>query len=325
MFSEIPFPAGISFLGRYGISTYSILLMLSFLTASYFLPKEFRRKGLNPNISDTLILLCIIGAITGSKIFFIWEIWERIWITDTGFWDTFYRVFFTWDGMKYIGGESMWGQVFSGGGLVFYGGFIVAFLLIYLYLRTKKLDVWRYGDAFAICLPLCYAIGRLGCFVSGDGCFGYSSHIHIPLITWVYGPADGYCASDPSLAWKYPYICTSGVRVWNTPILESFFSLLLFIVFFYWGRFQKFKPGMLMAIFIIWNAIVRFGVEFLRLNDAIIPIGSPSQKHGNYYNNPDYFTQWQWYGITQAQLVALILCILSLTWIFSKSCIRKNK
>ena len=332
MLSEIPFPAGISFLGRQGLSTFSILLMLAFISASFFIPRELRRRGLDPNVADWSILLAILGAILGSKVFFIFEVWSRIWILDIGFWNTFYRVFFTWDGMRYAGGESMWAQLFSGSGLVFYGGFCFAFLFIYVYLRIKKLHVWKYADSYALSLALAYGIGRLGCFVSGDGCFGHAASYHIPLISWVYGPADGNCPTDPALAWNYPYMCSSGVRVWNTPVIESFFSIALFGILMLWGRYQNFRPGMLIAIFIIWNASMRFMIEFLRLNDAAIPIlpaptyeenGAQAylphhvQERSSLHPNAKYFLNWRWHGFTQAQIVAFFLFCTTLFWIWA--------
>ncbi len=340
MISEIPFPPGISFLGRHGVSVFSLFLMLSFFFASYFAPRELRRRGLEPDVGDWCILITIFGAIIGSKVFFVFEVWSRIWIIDLGFWDTLYRVFFTWAGMHHVGGESMWGHLFAGGGLVFYGGFLFSFAFVYSYLRIKKLEVWKYADVLAICIALGYGIGRLGCFFSGDGCFGYaSSGVNMPLLTWVYGPSDGNCPSDPALAWKYPYMCTAGVRVWNTPFIEAFFSLTLFFIFLFWGRKQKFQPGMLMAMLVVWNAVVRFSIEFLRLNDAVIPIlespkyfidglqaSLPHLIEQSQSARPEsiYFLHWRWYGFTQSQIVALLLGITGIVIIISKKLYKRD-
>ncbi len=328
MLSEIPFPLGFSLLGRHGISTFSLLLMACFLSASYIASRELYRRNLDPTVMDWALFLTIVGTVIGAKVFFVFEVWQQIWVIDVSFWDTFYRVFFTWSGMRHAGGESMWAHLFSGGGLVFYGGFFVSFLFLYIFHRMRKLEIWRYGDVYVITLALGYGIGRLGCFISGDGCFGHgSSGIDIPLLTWVYGPADGACPSDPALSWRYPYMCTAGVRVWNTPVIEALFSFGLFAFYMLWARYQKFKPGMLLAIFMVWNGIVRFSVEFLRLNDALIPIlDHPSQgntllRHHieqghSLYPSAEYFLHWHWYGFTQAQIVAALMVTIGLVWIF---------
>lgn len=330
MLSEIPFPAGIAFLGREGISTFSILLITALLVANYFCPRELRRRGLNPQHADWLILCSLLGAIIGSKVFFIFEVWTSIWVFEISFWNTFYHVFFTWDGMSHLGAKSLWEQLFSGGGLVFYGGFTFAVAFSVGYLYFKKLSIWRYVDVFAIALALAYGIGRLGCFVSGDGCFGHGASVNIPLFTWVYGPVDALCPTDPALKWKFPYVCTAGVRVWNTPVIEAFFSFVLFAIFVLKLRYTNFRPGMLFAIFIVWNAIIRFLVEFIRLNDAVVPIISPPVQKidgitvpllhqnavgNNIYFQDAYFTNWHWYGLTQSQLVAVVLLVVGISWI----------
>ena len=320
MFSEIPFPFGIHFLNRYGISTFSIMMMLCFVSASYIGPRELARRGLKPEMAEWYILLSIIGTLIGAKVFFVFEVWSRIWKVDVGFWDTFYHVFFTWNGMSHIGGESMWGHLFSGSGLVFYGGLIVSYTIIYLDVKKRKLDFPRYGDVLIILLIFGYGIGRLGCFISGDGCFGKATTVNIPLLTWIYGPSDGYCPSDPALKWAYPYVCSAGLRVWNTPVIEAFFSFLLFAIVMLWVRFQNFRPGFTIAIFFVWNGLVRFLVEFIRLNDSVIDVlpKSGGGDNFNYFGTQSFFQNWQWSGFTQAQIIAIFLIISGLSWIFYK-------
>ncbi len=339
MFSEIPYPEGISFLGRSGLSSFSLMLMAAFISALYIVKHDLKRRKLRVEIADGILLWAVIGSIVGSKIFFVFEIWSRIWVIDIGFWDTLYRVFFTWNGMQHAGGESLWGNLFSGSGLVFYGGFAFACLSLYLYLRFSKVSIWQYADSAVLGLAIGYAIGRLGCFVSGDGCFGHAAGVHIPLFTWVYGPESGNCPNDPALGWKYPYLCTDGVAVWNTPLMESLVSLSLLAWFLLRGRYQNFRPGMLLATFMIVNGLARFLVEFIRLNDAVIAILAPPaiSIDGSEVSLPhhvaeglastpnrDYFTHWHWYGFTQSQLFALVLILIAIVWIWRGKLYRKD-
>ena len=210
----------------------------------------------------------------------------------------------------------MWESLFSPGGLVFYGGFTFAFTFIYLYLRKEKAEVWRYGDATMPALAFGYAIGRLGCMVSGDGCFGHGSgEVNIPLLTMVYGSG--------------AFLPSAGVRVWNTPVMEAIASFGLFAFYMLWMRFQNFKPGMMVATFLIFNGLARFLVEFLRLNDSVIDILDPPTVtvagqemllstvasralHGS---SAYYFENWHWYGITQGQLIGLFIIPIGIAWI----------
>ncbi|RYY15957.1 MAG: diacylglyceryl transferase [Chitinophagaceae bacterium] len=57
-------------------------------------------------------------------------------------------------------------------GLTFYGGLICATLAIWYYARKHKIGFVHLCDAAAPALILAYAIGRIGCQVSGDGDWG---------------------------------------------------------------------------------------------------------------------------------------------------------
>ncbi len=339
MFRFIPYPEGFTLFGQPGLSLYSIMLMAAFLTASFLAPRELRRRGLDAEAADYSLLLAVVGAIVGSKVFFIVEIWDKVWYNRFGFWDTFTSVFFTWEGMAARFPQQatgMWPNLLTGGGLVFYGGFIFAFSMVYFYLRRKGYSVWRYGDAYMPSLALGYAIGRLGCFFSGDGCFGHGAGANIPLLTWVYGPGEGGCSTDPN-AWWLPYMCTDGVRVWNTPVMESIMSLGLFFLMMFWARKQNFRPGMLVAIFLIYNGVARFAVEFLRITDAVIPLiarpiityqGIPvaNATPGDFGSMPprEFFDAWHWYGLTQAQIIAISLLVIGVAWIIIGKLYKKD-
>ncbi len=315
MLSEFKLPFTIPGTSIDSISTFSILLMIAFLTASYLAPRELKRRKLHEDAADWSILLAVVGAIVGAKLGFVVEVWSKIWVVDESWSNTLYYILFYQRGMgeKYPGqAMGLWEALFSRGGLVFYGGLALTFLLIYLYLRRSfgKENTWKYADAFMPSLAIGYAIGRMGCMVSGDGCYGYGASVNIPILTMVYGPAAA--------------MSSSGVRVWNTPVIEAIFSTALFAFYMLWARYQTYRPGMQTAIFFCYNGIVRFFVEFLRINNAVWPMLPPPEyegkplPHHNFINaNPPayYFENWHWYGLTQAQLTALALFGIGLAWI----------
>jgi prolipoprotein diacylglyceryltransferase len=57
-------------------------------------------------------------------------------------------------------------------GLTFYGGLICAGIAILFYAKKHKVEIIHLTDSFAPALMLGYAIGRIGCHVSGDGDWG---------------------------------------------------------------------------------------------------------------------------------------------------------
>ena len=64
------------------------------------------------------------------------------------------------------------GSLLSFSGLTFYGGLICASLAIWWYARKHGIAIWHLNDAAAPALMLAYALGRIGCQVSGDGDWG---------------------------------------------------------------------------------------------------------------------------------------------------------
>jgi phosphatidylglycerol:prolipoprotein diacylglycerol transferase len=63
-------------------------------------------------------------------------------------------------------------SLFSFSGLTFYGGLICASFSIIYYARKNNIGVSHLADCFATTLMLAYALGRIGCQVSGDGDWG---------------------------------------------------------------------------------------------------------------------------------------------------------
>jgi len=63
-------------------------------------------------------------------------------------------------------------SLISFSGLTFYGGLICAALAIWYYARKRNIGFWHLNDAAAPALMIAYALGRIGCQVSGDGDWG---------------------------------------------------------------------------------------------------------------------------------------------------------
>src|SRR5688572_18137655 len=83
--------------------------------------------------------------------------------------------------------------IFSAKGLTFYGGLICAGLAIWWYAKKHKIGFWHINDAMAPTMMLAYALGRIGCQVSGDGDWGIESNL---------ANKPGFL---PDWAWSYKY------------------------------------------------------------------------------------------------------------------------
>lgn len=71
------------------------------------------------------------------------------------------------------------GSLLSFSGLTFYGGLIVASVVIIRYAIRKKINVYQLIDSAAPALMLAYGIGRMGCHFSGDGDWGIYNSAYV--------------------------------------------------------------------------------------------------------------------------------------------------
>ena len=170
-------------------------------------------------------------------------------------------------------------QLLSGSGLAIYGGLILAFVTVYLYIKSKGMKPIYVMDAVAPSLIVGYAVGRLGCQFSGDGDWGIVNT----------SPQPGWWFL-PDWAWSYTYphnVLNDGVKmdgclynychqlsegVFPTPIYETFFGIIIFIIL--WSLRKRIKiAGILFFIYVFLNDIERFFIEKIRTNPDINLLG----------------------------------------------------
>jgi phosphatidylglycerol:prolipoprotein diacylglycerol transferase len=143
------------------------------------------------------------------------------------------------------------GSVFSGTGLVWYGGAIGGAIGVIGWMRWRHALELRMLDMCATALALGYAIGRIGCQVSGDGDYGIRSSL-----PWAMGYPHGTVPTPP------------GVRVQPTPIYETV-SMCLVASLLWWLR-DRVRPGVIFALYFLLSGLERFLVEFIRRNSEVL-------------------------------------------------------
>ncbi|MFT7589903.1 MAG: phosphatidylglycerol:prolipoprotein diacylglycerol transferase, partial [Limisphaerales bacterium] len=95
------------------------------------------------------------------------------------------------------------GNFFSG--LSIYGGLLLGGPAVIFYARRKGISFLHLGDASAPMLMVTYAIGRMGCQVSGDGDWGIANLADKP----------GWLSWAPDWLWAYNY--PNNVNQWCSP------------------------------------------------------------------------------------------------------------
>lgn len=197
-------------------------------------------------------------------------------------------------------------QLLSGSGLAIYGGLILAFITVYVYIKRKGMKPIHVMDAVAPALIMGYAVGRIGCQLSGDGDWGIVNTAPPPS-WWIF----------PDWAWSYDYphnVLNDGIQiegclweycrhlgegVYPTPLYETVFSLIIFGIL--WALRTKIKiPGIIFFLYVFLNGIERFWIEKIRTNPDITLFGIEA---------------------TQAEYVAFLLILIGavgMAWFFLK-------
>jgi phosphatidylglycerol:prolipoprotein diacylglycerol transferase len=135
------------------------------------------------------------------------------------------------------------------GGLVFYGGFIAGLVAALIYLRAhREINLWVFGDIIAPALALAQSFGRIGCFFAGC-CYGSA------------------CALPWAVTFKNAQsLAPLNVALHPVQLYESAGCFLIFI-FLDWYNRHRHKTGFALGAYLVFYALLRFHLEFLRSDD----------------------------------------------------------
>ena len=204
------------------LKTFGIFFALNFLAWGAMAARRFRELGRSEDLAYELVFAALGGGIVGAKLY---------WAVENGELDV--------EGL------------FSGSGLTWYGGLAGGALAVIAWAKWRGVFTPRLLDIAGIGLPLGYAIGRIGCQISGDGDYGEPSDL-----PWAMGYPDGVVPTD------------EGVEVHPTPLYEAIsLGLLAWVL---WRLRDAVRPGGLFAIYLVVGGLERFLVEFVRRNDPTV-------------------------------------------------------
>jgi phosphatidylglycerol---prolipoprotein diacylglyceryl transferase len=179
-------------------------------------------------------------------------------------------------------------MLFSRGGFTIFGGLIIGLGCGAVYCRIKRAPLATMLDAVAPGLILAYAIGRIGCEISGDGDWGIAANLAakpdwLPMWLWAQtydGNIAGMIIDPPGV---YP-----------TPIYETAMALIAFAIL--WRlRINRHQSGWLFGGYLLLVGLERLAIESIRVNTTYDIAG---------------------HAITQAQIIS-VLCIfagMALLW-----------
>jgi phosphatidylglycerol---prolipoprotein diacylglyceryl transferase len=211
-------------LGPLQIPTFGLMVALALISAAYILQADFDRRGMN---ADAFFMITVAGlcGILGAKLYHIFD-------------------------SENLAQASISSLVFSRYGFAWFGGFLGGFgAMLWLGWRAK-LPMLQFLDACSPAASFGYAIGRIGCFLSGDGDYG----------------------KPTSLPWGMSFpngVVPTTQRVHPAPLYELIIWCAIGAFLWRLGANSMKDPnarGRIFCLYLILTGIARFLVEIIRIN-----------------------------------------------------------
>ena len=206
------------------LKTFGLCFALSFVVSGAVIARRLPEIGRPPDWAYEIVFAALIGGLIGARLY--WAAENPSSIADDP-----------------IGG------LFGGAGLTWYGGAIGGGIGVWLWARRKGFANLGLLDLCAPALALGYAVGRIGCQISGDGDYGSASGV-----PWAMAYPDGVVPTEE--------------EVHPTPIYESLSMGLAAYVL--WRLRDRLRPGGLFALYLVLSGVARLLVEFVRRNEAVL-------------------------------------------------------
>lgn len=227
-------------IGKFSLYTYGFFVAAGFVVGITIARHEAKRLGEDQDMIMDLCFYVLIAAIVGSRLFYVLTNFS-IFISDP------LEIFRIWNG-----------------GLVFYGGFVVALITAIIYVKQKEVSLFKTADMMAPALAMGHAIGRVGCFFAGC-CYGKAC----------------------DLPWAVTFTNPDSLAPVNIPLhptqLYSFTANLIIFIFLWVFRGRKRFDGQIFWIYVLLYGISRSFIEIFRgdfRGDFVFGILSISQAIG---------------------------------------------
>jgi phosphatidylglycerol:prolipoprotein diacylglycerol transferase len=211
-------------IGPLELKTFGICFAFGFLASGLIIARRLKELGKPPDWTYEMVFAALIGGVVGSRIDYLIQNWDKV-------------------------SDDVLGNILSGSGLVWFGGLVGGALGVILWARWRNWLGWQMFDTAAVPLAVGYAIGRVGCQLSGDGDYGTSSDL-----PWAMAYPDG---TVPTTDEVHP-----------TPVYETLAMGLAGVVL--WNLRDRFAPGVLFGLYLMIAGVERFLIEFIRRNDDVV-------------------------------------------------------
>lgn len=239
---------------RLQLRYYGIIIVAAMLVAAMVAARLAKRDGKDPDHVWGALTWAIIPAIVLARLWFV--IFPPAEVLAAGHDVTWF--------LQNIGNLENGPLAIWSGGLSIFGAVLGGLLGAYLYLRRNKLPVGQWLDIAGVCLPLGQAIGRWANFVNQEL---YGSVTSLP---WGITIDSAHRVEPYKSLIDYPVATTLFHPLF---LYESLWNVLAFIVLLnlFLRRRNEFRAGDFFLLYVLQYSLVRFLLEFLRVEVAYIP------------------------------------------------------
>ena len=208
-------------IGGLAIHWYGVMAAVGLILGTCVLKYTRKHADMSDDDSVNVILIAMFSGLVGARIFYVVQFFDQ------------FR-----DNLKNVIRVDQ-------GGLVFYGGFILAIIALIIFSKIKKIDTILLFDAMTPAMAIGHACGRIGCFLQGC-CFGSPT-----TFLGVRYPA----ASEA--VYKYGNVAVHPVQLY-----EAAANLIAF--YFFFRLVRNCKRGVAMSSYFIYYGVTRFLIELMR-------------------------------------------------------------
>jgi phosphatidylglycerol:prolipoprotein diacylglycerol transferase len=206
------------------LKTFGLCFGLAFVVSGAIVARRLRELGKPPDWAYEMVFAALIGGLVGAR----------------GYWVL---------GHTSEVGDDPLGSIFGGSGLVWFGGALGGAAGVLGWAYRKGMFNLLLLDICSPALAMGYAVGRIGCQVSGDGDYGVPTDV-----PW-------------GMAYPNGAVPTNEV-VHPTPIYETVSMGL--VAWALWRARDVFRPGVLFAFYLVFAGLERLVVEFWRRNEPVL-------------------------------------------------------
>ncbi len=211
-------------LGPLTLQTFGLMMGLGFVVAGLAAGRYLKELGKPVDWAYEMVFAALVGGLVGARLWWVAENWSDA-------------------------QDDLLGSLFSGAGLVWYGGALGGAAAVLLWAWRRNWLTLQMLDVAAVPLALGYAFGRIGCQLAGDGDYG---------VAW-----------DGPWAMAYPNgTVPTTEEVHPTPVYEALAMGLVAILLWRWRH--RWRAGTLFGLYLVLSGLERFLVEFVRRNDEVL-------------------------------------------------------